>query len=188
MRVSPVTALHSPAGLAAILVSATAAIGGIVSIALQEQARHWLGFGFTGVSPTAAVAVSLFASNFRLLAAAGLSAAVAQARLGVFGRNTPALDPRMLTWLSWFCVCALAASVALNTGLVGLAVGAYGWRMVVAMLPHGPLELASYSIALSFFARARQEPQTTTDWVRAATTSVALLALAALLETFAWFG
>ncbi len=42
----------------------------------------------------------------------------------------------------------LACAVAVNAAVVGAALGAYGGRMVTAVLPHAPLELAAYACAL----------------------------------------
>ena len=42
----------------------------------------------------------------------------------------------------------LAAAVAANVIVVGASFGAYGTRMLRAALPHGPVELAAYSLAL----------------------------------------
>ena len=40
--------------------------------------------------------------------------------------------------------------------VVGAAIGAYGTRMVGAMLPHGPVELAAYSLALALYLHGRR--------------------------------
>ena len=40
--------------------------------------------------------------------------------------------------------------------VVGAALGGYGTRMVRAMLPHGPVELAAYSLALALYLQGRR--------------------------------
>ena len=69
--------------------------------------------------------------------------------------------------------------------VVGAAVGGYGTRMVRAMLPHGPVEVAAYALALALYLLGRSRPLPTARLAGTIATSVALLAVAALLETFA---
>ena len=45
--------------------------------------------------------------------------------------------------------------IAANVLVVGAALGAYGERMVRAMLPHGPVELAAYALALALYLQGR---------------------------------
>lgn len=81
---------------------------------------------------------------------------------------------------------------------IGVSVGAYGTRMLRAMLPAGPIELAAYALAMSVYLRARREQILYVDegrlrarrpaFQRAAGVTLlsgALLAVAALVETFA---
>jgi hypothetical protein len=78
----------------------------------------------------------------------------------------------------------LALAVAVNTALVGAALGAYGARMLVAMLPHGPLELAAFAIALALYVHARRGPLTVRHVTATAAACLSLLAVASVLETF----
>jgi hypothetical protein len=78
----------------------------------------------------------------------------------------------------------LAGAITANVLVVGGAVGAYGERMVRAMLPHGPFEVAAYSLALALYLQGRRRPLPTVRTAGTIAASVALLALAALLETF----
>ena len=68
--------------------------------------------------------------------------------------------------------------------MVGAALGAYGTRMVLRALPHGPVELAAYSLALALYLQGRRRdlPAAVRGHGRRGV-SVALLALAAVLET-----
>ena len=79
----------------------------------------------------------------------------------------------------------LGAAVAANVIVVGASFGAYGTRMVRAALPHGPVELAAYSLALALYLQGRNRPlPAAAHRSRSRRSACALLALAALLETF----
>ena len=78
----------------------------------------------------------------------------------------------------------LAGLVAANVLRVGVSLGAFGTRMAVAMLPHGPVELAAFATALALYLRGRGRPLSIRQLVMTAAVSVALLAAAAALETF----
>ena len=49
----------------------------------------------------------------------------------------------------------LAGVIAANVLVVGAGLGAYGERMARAMLPHGPVELAAYALALALYLQGR---------------------------------
>lgn len=81
---------------------------------------------------------------------------------------------------------------------VGVAVGAYGTRMLCAMLPGGPIEVAAYALATSVYLHSRRtqilylseghprlQRVDAAHAMRAAALSGALLVIAALVETFA---
>jgi hypothetical protein len=78
----------------------------------------------------------------------------------------------------------LGAAVAINVLAVGAAVGAYGTRMVHALLPHGPVELAGFGVALALYLRGRTRALPRNLLVGAIAASVGLLAVAAVMETF----
>ena len=90
--------------------------------------------------------------------------------------------------LGTLVVSALDALVALqsafNVCVVGAALGAYGTRMAAAMLPHGPLELAAFALALALYLRARQGPLAPRRLAAVAPACIALLVVAAALETY----
>ena len=67
---------------------------------------------------------------------------------------------------------------------VGAAVGAYGGRTVEAMLPHGPVELGAFAMALALYLEARRERLSRQRIAVTALVSFAALAVAALLEVF----
>ncbi len=78
----------------------------------------------------------------------------------------------------------LCLHVAFNTIVVGAGIGAYGARMLVALLPHGPVELVAFAAALSLYRRARRGPVTRRAAALRMGACATGLALAAALETF----
>jgi hypothetical protein len=74
--------------------------------------------------------------------------------------------------------------VLINLVLIGSSLGAYGWRMVRAVLPHGLLELAAYSLTLGLYVRVRQRSVPLGAWAASAGGAALLLAAAAILETY----
>ena len=50
----------------------------------------------------------------------------------------------------------LAGVIAANVLVVGAGLGAYGERMARAELPHGPVELAAYALALALYLQGRR--------------------------------
>jgi hypothetical protein len=173
---------RSALAIAGGMTLAALAVAAVVRVGWAAEARRLLGFGFAGVPARLETAVSIFAGNARLLAAVFAAILVAQspwladrdaARGPVISALTAAVDS------------VLALSVAVNVVLVGAALGAYGDRMAVAMLPHGPLELAAYALALAMYLQARRGPIAARHVLAVAALCLGGLALAALLETFA---
>ena len=106
-----------------------------------------LGYTFRGVPARPDVAIGIFAHNLRaILGVFGLLlvAQIAARATGGAGRAQRVTimvgeaDPRRRV-------------ASTNVLVVGAALGAYGPRMVLAMLPHGPIELAAYSLALGLY-------------------------------------
>ena len=104
-----------------------------------------------GVPARLDTAVSIFTGNARLLAAVFAAILVAQSPwlAGREARRGPVMSA-----LAAAVDAVLALAVAANVALVGGALGAYGERMALAMLPHGPLEMAAYALALALYLRA----------------------------------
>ena len=82
------------------------------------------------------------------------------------------------------CDAVVVTAAAVHALLVGAGVGAYGGRMIDALLPHGPVELAAYSLALALYGAARRERLSAGRWAAAALGSALGLGLAAVLEVF----
>jgi Stage II sporulation protein M len=173
---------RSALAVAAALSLAAMAVAATVRAGWPAETRRLLGFGFTGVPARFDTAVAIFAGNARLLAAIFAAILVAQSPwlAGREARRGP-----LLSVLTAAVDTVLTLSVAVNVALVGAALGAYGQRMVVAVLPHGPLELAAYALALAVYLRARREPIAARHVIAVAALCLGGLAVAALLETFA---
>jgi hypothetical protein len=168
--------------VAAGLTATTLAVAAIVRIGWATEARRSLAFPFAGIPANLDAAAAIFANNARLLAGVFAAALVAQSPWlsGRDARRGP-LGTALLTAVETVLVLSLAA----NTILVGAAVGAYGTRMIAAVLPHGPLELIAFAVALALHLRARRGPLEARLILATAAGCFAVLALAAMLETFA---
>ena len=141
--------------VAAGLTVATLAVAAIVRIGWAGDVRRTLAFPFTGLPPRVDTAAAILATNARLLAAVLAAVLVAQSPwlAGRDARRGP-----VACGLLAAVDAVLVLAVAANTMLVGAALGAYGTRMVAAILPHGPLELAAFAAALALHLRARRGP------------------------------
>jgi hypothetical protein len=157
------------------LVGAGAIVAAAVAVAAAAPVRGALDFGFGGVPDTLGEAWSIFVHNARVAIAVIAAAAAAN---GLWLQ--PGERPRVLRWVADALVVVLAVA---NVAVVGAAVGAYGDRMVGAMLPHGPLEILGFSVigAVYLAARAGLHPR---DVARGAAAGLALLAVAAVLEAY----
>jgi len=140
-------------------------------------ARRWLAYPFTGVPATSGVAASIFAHNLRALLTVGGALLVAQ--MAHWARPV-----RIHRGLLLAVDLVLAVAVLANLVVVGVSFGAYGLRMVSASLPHGPVELASYSLALALYLQRRRRRVSARHTLVVGGLSVVVLALAAVLETF----
>jgi hypothetical protein len=168
------------ARIASALTLLTAAVAAVVNLAFAGTARHWLGFPFTGVSARPSEAVAILLHNLRWLLAIGGLLLVAQTR------HWPgeAGDGRLHRGIQRLGEALLGAGVAINVAVVGAGLGAYGERMVSAILPHGPFELAAYSLALALYLQGRDKPLPARQILGIAATAILMLAIAAVLETF----
>jgi hypothetical protein len=156
-------------------------VAATVAMVDAEGARAWLGFTFPGLDPRAGEALSILANNLRLLVAILVACAVAQ-----LARDESAATPvgRATRVVVLLCDAVVVTAAAVHALLVGAGVGAYGGRMIDALLPHGPVELAAYSLALALYGAARRERLSASRWAAAALGSALGLGLAAVLEVF----
>jgi hypothetical protein len=179
----PAAASASTVAVAALIASALGAIVLLVAlvtrVALASRARIWLHYTFPGVPHRMGAAVGIFANNSReLLGVLGLLLIAQLAARRAEGPTRAQLVVRTGGEL------LLAGTVGANVLVVGAAVGAYGNRMIGAMLPHGPVEVSAYALALALYLKGRSRPLPGPRLGITIAASVALLAGAALLETF----
>ena len=180
VTVPSLTATIKLAGVvASILAIACGAIALTVHVALAAAVREWLAFPFTGVPARPAMAASIFVHNLRALAAVWGLLLIAQSALWKAGE-----PGRASTILRRSGEVLLGAAVAANVIVVGASLGAYGTRMLRATLPHGPFELAAYSLSLALYLQGRRRPLAVQHVLYVAALSVAVLAVAAVLETY----
>jgi hypothetical protein len=168
------------AAIAGVLIVATFLIALVVEVGFAASARRWLGFGFTGLPARPAEAVSIFRHNIcALLAVAGLLV-IAQTPYWA-GETQPGRSHRLVRGAG---EVLLGGAVAANVAVVGASFGAYGARMIRAALPHGPLELGAFSLALGLYVKARHQPITVGLILVVLALSMAGLAVAAALEVY----
>ena len=169
------------AWIAGTLTLAVLAIGLAVDIAAIAPARRLLAFQFRGVPAQPAVAATVFVHNLHALLAIGGALLVAQMPYLVDRAADAGRTQRMLRAA---CDVALAGGIAANVIVIGVSFGAYGTRMAQAALPHGPLELAAYGLALALYVQGRHRALPARHILAIAALSASLLAAAAVLETF----
>jgi hypothetical protein len=145
-------------------------------------ARRLLAFRFRGVPAQPTAAAAIFMHNLHALLAIGGALLVAQSPYLVPSAARPG---RIHRTLQRACEALLAGGVAANVILIGASFGAYGMRMVRAALPHGPVELAAYSLALALYLEGRRRPLPGRHILTVAALCTSTLAAAALLETYA---
>jgi uncharacterized membrane protein SpoIIM required for sporulation len=180
-EVSLVATAKIAAWIAGALTVAVLVIGLGVDIAAVAPARRLLAFEFSGVPAEPAVAATVFVHNLHALLAIGGALLVAQ--MPYLGSRTAA--PGRTQWmLRWACEAALAGGVAANVMVIGVSFGAYGTTMTRAALPHGPVELAAYSLALALYIQGRDRALPARHILTVVVLSTFLLAVAAALETF----
>jgi hypothetical protein len=179
---------RSLARLAGTAGAVVAAIAAVVALTAAAQARRWLGFRFDGVPHQLGEAAQVMLANARFVVGLGAAAALEQLNLIRCGHSEPSGSARMLAAIARGLDGVVAVVILINVVPVGLALGAYGWRMVPALLPHGPFEVLALCVAANLFLNARRRLLAPREWVMAGLVSLSLLSLAAVLETFAWFG
>jgi hypothetical protein len=165
--------------IAAGLTSCVLLVALVTHVALAPQGRRWLHYTFPGVPARLNSAVWIFTNNGReLLGVLGL---LLIAQIAAHRSDGPT---RAQCVVRAGGELVLAGAIGANVLVVGAAIGAYGERMVRAILPHGPFEVAAYSLSLALYKQGRRRPLPVVRLAGTIAASVALLALAALLETF----
>jgi hypothetical protein len=157
--------------LAALAVIAATAL--LVSTSgADHRARDLLGLRFAGPGGHPADALQIAATNLRLVAAALIAAWAVRGR------------PQ----LRWPLDATLAVVAALNVAAAGLALGAYGDRLLASVALHSPLELAAFSLAGGAYLAARAGEFGAGRLAVAAGMAVVLVAAGAALETYVEIG
>ena len=163
--------------IGAVAIAACIVIAGLVAVAAPAWARAWLGFTFPGLAPRPAVAEGILAHNLRSLS--GVFVLLTFARLA-----SRAPDKRTARLAVRLGEVILAGAITANVVVVAAALGAYRERMVMALMPHGPVELAAYSLAIALYLQDRRRDLPAAYVAKVAVACVALLAIAAVLETW----
>jgi hypothetical protein len=166
---------------AGVITIAVVLIALVVRAGFVASARRWLAFPFTGIPASPDEAARIFIHNLRALAAVWGMLLIVQSGYPAARNGQPGVVHRTLRRLG---EALLGAAVAANVIIVGASFGAYGTRMVRAALPHGPVELAAYSLALALCLQGRNRPLPIRHELAVAALSVSALALAAVLEAF----
>lgn len=145
------------------------AAAAIMTLSAPRAAEHpSLELAFPAPTGRAADAAAILAVNGRVLALiAGAT---------VLARTIPATA----AWLG----CVLTGVAALNVALISVAIASAGDRVLLALLPHAPLELLAYSLAAAGFLQAARNGTASSLGlvIRLTVGALALLALAAVLE------
>jgi hypothetical protein len=166
---------------AGVITIAVLLIALVVRAGFAASARRWLAFPFAGIPASPDEAASIFMHNLRALAAVCGMLVIARSGYSAARNGQPGVVHQTLRRLG---EALLGAAIAANVIVVGASLGAYGTRMVRAALPHGPVELAAYSLALALYLQGRNRPLPIRHVLAVAALSISVLALAALLETF----
>ena len=169
---------HLAAIVAAALTAAALLIAVVVRLALAGAARRWLGYRFPGVPAHLSTAVWILGHNAR--AVAGVLGLLLVAQLAA--RSPEPARAQLVLRSAGEAV--LAGAIAANVLVIGAAIGGYGTRMLAAVLPHAPVELSAYSLALALYLTGSRRALPGVHMAVVACVCVALLALAAALETW----
>jgi hypothetical protein len=178
---APAEAARRTAGLAARvalgLLAVIAMVALVVRLACAGRVRAWLGFPFTGVPATLQEAARIFAHNAGAMLGIGGLLLIAQ-----LAARRPQGPARTQRYVQVAGELLLAGVIAANLAVVGAALGAYGDRMARATLPHGPVELAAFALAIALYLQGRHRALAVRHLLTTTTASLGLLAAAALLE------
>ena len=179
-RTEPLTGtVRLTATVAMLTLAGVLIVAALVDVALAGQARAWLGYRFPGLPARPNVAVAIFVHNARAIL--GVFGLLLIAQLAARHPGGPGRAQRLILAGGELI---LAGVIAANVLVVGAGLGAYGERMARAELPHGPVELAAYALALALYLQGRRRALPAGHLAKVVAASVALLALAAALETF----
>ena len=176
-RLQPLELARLAVTVGMLAIAACIVLAGLVAVAAPARARGWLGFAFPGLAARPAVAVGILTHNLRSLSGVFV--------LLIFARLAPRAPDKGSARLGVrLGELILAGAIAANVVVVAAALGAYRERMVLALMPHGPVELAAYSLAIALYVQDRRRNLPAAYVAKVAVACVALLAIAAVLETW----
>lgn len=155
------------AASATVIVLAAVAV---MAAGLGEETRRMLGFGFGGVDRSPAEAARIAMQNGRVAGGTLLCAVLA-----------PHVSVRVRRLVFLVLITVLAASAS----SVGIAVGAYGTRVISA---HLPIEFSALSLAGGAYMQACKQALSGRELAAIATATGLLLVVAAVLETYVSIG
>ncbi len=163
-----------------LAVGAVCLVAVVVGATMPGTVRGWLHYPFAGLPARPSAAVEILVHNLR--AVGGVFGLLLITQAACRRPGGPSRTQRVLLAVGEIVV---AVAVAENIVTIGAAVGAYGHRMIAAMLPHGPVEVTAYALALASYWHARRQPLPARETLTLAVCCGLLLAIAAALETFA---
>jgi hypothetical protein len=128
-----------------------------------------LRFGFGGVKRSPGAAARIALDNGRVASGTLLCAALA---------------PRLTVLAQRLVFLVLTTVLAASAAGVGIAVGAYGTRVISAVAVHLPVEFSALSLAGGAYMQACKQALSARELAAVATAAGLLLVVAAALETY----
>jgi len=168
--------------LAAVAVAGVALVAGAVLD--EREVADLQRVPFPELPTTIGEAASIWTHNGRiLLAAIGAAVAVNAPWLAKADASPPRVG---WGWRATRVLCDAAIVVATARNLITVGAGLAVWRerMLLAILPHGLVELAGFACGLALYLLARRGSVGRRTWIKLVVAGTLLLAVAALLEVF----
>lgn len=159
--------------LAAAAIVAALAAAAVWAGGLADETRRALRFGFGGLERSPGEAASIALYNARVAGGTLLCAFVAP-RVSLRARRA------IFLLLCAVLVCCASA--------VGVAIGAYGTRLIGAVAVHGPVEFSAFALAGGGYLQACKQALTAHELATVAAATSVLLVVAAVLETYVLIG
>lgn len=126
-------------------------------------------------SGSPAEALGILTNNLEILALLAIAALLQP-------RGVPGLSPGFLPL--WLADAAVGLVVFFNLVALGAALGALGPRVLVRVMPHAPLEVGGYLVAVIVYLRARDGSLERGYAISRLALAAALLAIGAFVESY----
>jgi hypothetical protein len=156
--------------VALALIAATALL--VAAAGAGNRVRELMGLRFAGPSGRPADALHAATTNLRLAATALIAAWAVRGR------------PQLRRPLD----VTLAVVGALNAATMGVALGAYGHRLLGSVALHAPFELGAFAVAGGAYLAGRDGGLPAAALPAAAAAAVGLIAVGAVLEIYVQLG